>query len=268
MLARLGGDEFAVLLPGEGAAEAAVVAAALVETVRQRARGFGDQQAGNVTASIGVAAIEAATVSGGELMVGADLAMYEAKEAGRNQFAVYRTDGDRQPRIRAQMTWLQRLDRALAEERLVLHAQPIVDLRTRETVRHELLLRMVGDDGELILPESFLPAAERFGTITAIDRWVVAEAIRAMGRVTAAGGRLALSVNVSARSVGDAELVAVLSAELGAAGVDPADLVVELTETAAVSDIPRAGPSPRPCGRSGAASRSTTSARASARSRT
>jgi diguanylate cyclase (GGDEF)-like protein/PAS domain S-box-containing protein len=241
VLARLGGDEFAVLLPVESAAEAAVVAAALVETVRRRARGFGDQQAGNVTASIGVAVIDAATVSGGELMVGADLAMYEAKEAGRNQFAVYQADGDRQPRIRAQMTWLQRLDRALAEERLVLHAQPIVDLRTRETVRHELLLRMVGDDGELILPESFLPAAERFGTITAIDRWVVAEAIRAMGRVSAAGGRLPLSVNVSARSVGDAELVAVLSAELGAAGVDPADLVVELTETAAVSDIPRAG---------------------------
>jgi diguanylate cyclase (GGDEF)-like protein/PAS domain S-box-containing protein len=241
VLARLGGDEFAVLLPVESAPEAATVASALVEIVRQRSRGFGGQQAGNVTASIGVAVVDAATVSGGELMVGADLAMYEAKEAGRNQFAVYQADSDRQPRIRAQMTWLQRLDRALAEERLVLHAQPIVDLRTRATVRHEILLRMVGDDGELIMPESFLPAAERFGTITAIDRWVLAEAIRAMGRVTAAGGRLALSVNVSARSVGDAELVAVLSAELAAAGVEPADLVVELTETAAVSDIPRAG---------------------------
>ncbi len=240
VLARLGGDEFAVLLPVESAHEAAVVAGALVEIVGQRARGFGDQQAGNVTASIGVAVVEAATVSSGELMVGADLAMYEAKEAGRNQFAVYRADGDRQPRIRAQMTWLQRLDRALAEERLVLHAQPIVDLRTRKTVRHEILLRMVGDDGELILPESFLPAAERFGTITAIDRWVVAEAIRAIGRVTAVGGRLPLSVNVSARSVGDAELLAVIGTELAVAGIEPADLVVELTETAAVSDIPRA----------------------------
>jgi EAL domain-containing protein (putative c-di-GMP-specific phosphodiesterase class I) len=167
--------------------------------------------------------------------------MYEAKEAGRNQFAVYHADSQRQPRIRAQMTWLQRLDRALAEDRLVLHAQPIVDLRTRETVRHEVLLRMVGDDGELILPESFLPAAERFGTITSIDRWVATEAIRAMGRATAAGARLSLSVNVSARSVGDAELLAALGDELAAAGVDPADLVVELTETAAVADIPRAG---------------------------
>jgi diguanylate cyclase (GGDEF)-like protein/PAS domain S-box-containing protein len=241
VLARLGGDEFAVLLPVESASEAAVVAGALVEIVRQRARGFGDQQAGNVTASIGVAVVDAGTVSSGELMVGADLAMYEAKEAGRDQFAVYQADGNRQPRIRAQMTWLQRLDRALAQERLVLHAQPIVDLRTRTTVRHEILLRMVGDDGELILPERFLPAAERFGTITAIDRWVVAEAIRAMGRVTAAGGRLPLSVNVSARSVGDAELLTVIGAELAAAGVEPADLVVELTETAAVSDIPRAG---------------------------
>jgi diguanylate cyclase (GGDEF)-like protein/PAS domain S-box-containing protein len=240
VLARLGGDEFAVLLPVETAPQAAVVAGALVEIVRQRARGFGGQQAGNVTASIGVAVVEAATASSGELMVGADLAMYEAKEAGRNQLAVYETDGSRQPRIRAQMTWLQRLDRALAEERLVLHAQPIVDLRTRKTVRHEILLRMVGDDGELILPQTFLPAAERFGTVTAIDRWVMAEAIRAMGRVAVAGGRLALSVNVSARSAGDAELLAVIGSELAAAGVAPADLVVELTETAAVADIPRA----------------------------
>jgi diguanylate cyclase (GGDEF)-like protein/PAS domain S-box-containing protein len=240
VLARLGGDEFAVLLPVESAPEAAVVAGALVEIVRQRARGFGGQQAGNVTASIGVAAVDAATAGSGELMVSADLAMYEAKEAGRNQFAVYHADGARQPRIRAQMTWLQRLDRALAEERLVLHAQPIVDLRTRVTVRHEILLRMIGDDGELILPQTFLPAAERFGTITAIDRWVVTEAIRAMGRVAVVGGRLALSVNVSARSAGDAELLEAIGSELAAAGVDPADLVVELTETAAVSDIPRA----------------------------
>jgi diguanylate cyclase (GGDEF)-like protein/PAS domain S-box-containing protein len=240
VLARLGGDEFAVLLPVESAPEAAVVAGALVEIVRQRARGFGGQQAGNVTASIGVAAVDAATAGSGELMVSADLAMYEAKEAGRNQFAVYHADGARQPRIRAQMTWLQRLDRALAEERLVLHAQPIVHLRTRATVRHEILLRMVGDDGELILPQTFLPAAERFGTITAIDRWVMIEAIRAMGRVAAAGGRLPLSVNVSARSAGDAELLEAIGSELTAAGVDPADLVVELTETAAVSDIPRA----------------------------
>jgi len=228
VLARLGGDEFAVLLPVESGPEAAVVAAALVEVVRERARGFGGRQARDVTAGAG------------ELLVGADLAMYEAKDAGRDQFCVHRADSTRRPRIRAQTTWLQRLDRALAEERLVLHAQPIVDLRTRETVRHELLLRMVGDDGELILPGTFLPAAERFGTITAIDRWVVTEAIRAMGRVAAAGGRLPLSVNVSARSAADAELPAVIGAELAATGVAPADLVVELAETAAVSDIPRA----------------------------
>jgi diguanylate cyclase (GGDEF)-like protein/PAS domain S-box-containing protein len=240
VLARLGGDELAVLLPVESAPEAAVVAAALVQIVRERARGFGGRRGGNVTASIGVAVVEAATAGGGELMAGADLALYAAKAAGRDQFAVYDAGDGRQPRIRAQMTWLQRLERALADDRLVLHAQPIVDLRTRTTVRHEILLRMVGDGGELILPASFLPAAERFGTITAIDRWVVTEAIRAMGRVAVAGVRLALSVNVSARSAGDAELLETIASELAAAGVAPADLVVELTEAAAVSDISRA----------------------------
>ena len=241
VLARLGGDEFAVLLPVETAPEAAVVAQALVDVVRERATGFGGRRAGDVTASIGVAVVDAATAGGGELMVGADLAMYEAKEAGRDQFAVYRAGDDtRRPRVRAQLAWLQRIDRALAEGRLLLHAQPIVDLRTRATVRHELLLRMVGDDGEPILPRTFLPAAERFGTIVAIDRWVMGQAIAAMGRAVAAGGRLPLSVNVSARSAADPELLALIEGGLAAAGVAPADLVIELAETAAVADIPRA----------------------------
>jgi PAS domain S-box-containing protein len=122
----------------------------------------------------------------------------------------------------------QPLDRAPDEDRLVLHARPIVDLRTRATVRHEILVSMVGDGGEPIPPSA------------AIDRWVVTEAIRAMGRVAAADGRLALSVNVSAGSSGDAELLETIAAELAGAGVAPADLVVELAETAAVADIPRA----------------------------
>jgi EAL domain-containing protein (putative c-di-GMP-specific phosphodiesterase class I) len=175
-----------------------------------------------------------------EMLVNADLAMYDAKEAGKDRLAFYRSEGFEQPRIKAQMTWLQRIDRALQEDRFVLHAQPIVDLARDEIVQYEVLLRMVDEHGDVIPPDAFLPVAERFGTIGAIDRWVVSHAIREMGAVRVAGGRLPLAVNVSGLSAGDPELLDLIERELAHAGIEPCDLVVELTETAAVADIPRA----------------------------
>jgi diguanylate cyclase (GGDEF)-like protein/PAS domain S-box-containing protein len=240
VLARLGGDEFAVLLPAASPEQAQVVAGALVRAVREQAAGFGGQHAANVTASIGVAIFDGAGRTADAMLVNADLAMYDAKESGKDRAAFYRSDGFDQPRIKAQMDWLQRLDRALEEDLFVLYAQPIVDLARREVVQHEVLLRLPDEHGDLIPPATFLPIAERFGTIASIDRWVVAHAIRQMGEVRARGGRLPLAVNVSGLSAGEPELLALIEHEIAAAGVDPADLVVELTETAAVADIPRA----------------------------
>jgi diguanylate cyclase (GGDEF)-like protein/PAS domain S-box-containing protein len=240
VLARLGGDEFAVLLPGVGGDAARQVAEALVAEVRDCGRTFGAGSSGSVTASIGVAPFDGVERTPEEMLVNADLAMYDAKEAGKDQVAFYRSEGFDQPRIRAQMTWLQRIDDALARDRFVLHAQPIVDLARGEVVQHEVLLRMLDDDGDAIPPGVFLPVAERFGTIGAIDRWVLRTAIREMGAVRAAGGRLPLAVNVSGRSAGDPELLDLIASELADAGVEPCDLVIELTETAAVADIPRA----------------------------
>jgi diguanylate cyclase (GGDEF)-like protein/PAS domain S-box-containing protein len=240
VLARLGGDEFAVLLPAASPEQAQVVADALVCAVREQAAGFGGQHAANVTASIGVAIFDGADRTADAMLVNADLAMYDAKESGKDRAAFYRSDGFDQPRIKAQMDWLQRLDRALEEDLFVLYAQPIVDLARGEVVQHEVLLRLPDAHGDLIPPATFMPIAERFGTIAAIDRWVVAHAIRQMGEVRARGGRLPLAVNVSGLSAGEPELLALIEHEIAAAGVDPADLVVELTETAAVADIPRA----------------------------
>ncbi|WP_187368758.1 EAL domain-containing protein [Baekduia soli] len=240
LLARLGGDEFAVLLPGATAAQAATVAEALVTAVREQAAGFGGQHAGNVTASIGVAMFDEASGTAEAMLVNADLAMYDAKEAGKDRVAFYRSEGLEQPRIKARMDWLQRIDRALDEDRFVLYAQPVVDLARDEVVQHEVLVRMLDDHGDPIPPVTFLSIAERFGTIGAIDRWVLRRAIRSMGEVREAGGRMALAVNVSGLSTGDPELPGLIAAELEAARVAAEDLSIELTETAAVSDIPRA----------------------------
>ncbi len=129
------------------------------------------------------------------------------------------------------LTWVGRIREALDEGRLVLHAQPIVPLKGGEP-SVELLLRMIGRNGEIVAPGSFLPVAEKYGLIGEIDRRSVAEAIR-----HAAGGRR-VEVNVSAESVGPGStLLSMIERELSGGGIDPAKLVFELTETALMKDI-------------------------------
>jgi PAS domain S-box-containing protein len=126
--------------------------------------------------------------------------------------------------------WLGRIRDALDESRLRLYAQPIIPL-TGGVQREELLLRMVSRDGEIIAPGAFLPTAEKYGLIGEIDRWVVTEAIR-----LAAGGR-PVEINLSADSVGDEELLGLISRELSETGADPSKLVFEITETALMQDF-------------------------------
>jgi EAL domain-containing protein (putative c-di-GMP-specific phosphodiesterase class I) len=127
--------------------------------------------------------------------------------------------------------------RALDEERLVLYAQPIVELASGVVTQHELLLRMLGDDGEVILPGTFLPVAERRGMISLIDRWVVRQAVQALAERPADHPRSLLQINMSGRSLSDPELCDYVADQLRVTGADPAQLVIEITETAAIGDM-------------------------------
>jgi diguanylate cyclase (GGDEF)-like protein/PAS domain S-box-containing protein len=218
--ARLGGDEFAVLLPGAGEQEARDLALSLLHAVRTR------ETRVPVTASAGISVFDAGpTEDVGDALVAADIALYEAKERGRDRVATFTgQQGER-------LSWVGRFRRAIEEERLVLHSQPILDLATGATVGEELLVRMVDESGELVTPSAFLPTAERFGLIRDIDRWVVSRALE----LTAAGR--AVSVNLSARSVSDPELTNRVEHGLRRTGADPALLVFEITETAAAADM-------------------------------
>jgi PAS domain S-box-containing protein len=125
---------------------------------------------------------------------------------------------------------LGEIRRAFQEDRFELHAQPIIDLATGETVQRELLIRMRDSDGKLIPPSAFLPAAEKHGAIRAIDRWVIAKA------ADIAAGGIDLAINISAASIGDPELVANIEQELARTGADPSRLVFEITETALIAE--------------------------------
>jgi PAS domain S-box-containing protein len=132
------------------------------------------------------------------------------------------------------LTWVTRIQDALRQERFELLAQPIVDVTSGHVAQHELLIRMQDEDGSLILPGEFLPAAEEHGVIGEIDRWVAAQAVA----LAAAGRRV--EFNISAASVADAGMADFIGRELAVRGARPSRLTVELTETALMSD-PEAG---------------------------
>jgi diguanylate cyclase (GGDEF)-like protein/PAS domain S-box-containing protein len=241
VLARLGGDEFAILLPEASHEEADGVAIAVLDAVRTLAVPTATGRTRTVTASLGMARFDSGQrLSGEDVLVNADLAMYDAKESGRDQLAAYAAPEQQETRLEARISWADMIRDALAEDRFVLHAQPIVDLDTGDVTQYELLLRMRDPDGDLISPAAFLPVAERFDLMAAIDRWVVTRAIQMVGAERRRGRDLVVEVNISGRSAGDPELLELIERELASADVDPHQIIFEITETIAVSNIPRA----------------------------
>ena len=196
---------------------------------------LGDQSI-RVTASVGLAMFD--RLSATEVLACADVAMYEAKEAGRNRFALYSPVRGRGGSVSARQTEAERLRTALQDDRFVLYGQPILDLRETEVRQYEVLLRLRDDEGgEPLTPSTFLYVAERFGLIQAIDAWVACQAIELIAENERAGRPLVLHVNLSGKSIGDPRVAALTESALTGAGIDPSRLVFELTETAAIANI-------------------------------
>jgi diguanylate cyclase (GGDEF)-like protein/PAS domain S-box-containing protein len=245
VIARLGGDEFGIILPEASEAEAGAVAGKLLHAVERD--GIVADSAGHarVTASAGLALFAGGDgLTAEELLVEADIAMYDAKEAGRNRSSHHERDRIGSGRHVSRLSWLERIRGALAEDRFELHAQPIIALvegsDEEAPPAFELLLRMRTDDDELVPPAAFLPLAERFDLIQAIDRWVVSRAVALLRREDDAGSVVTLSVNVSGRTMGDADFAGWLEELLTATPVPRGRLIVEITETAAIVNLDRA----------------------------
>ena len=248
VFARLGGDEFAVLMPHATTAEAQTLSAGLLEGLREGEWAtMGEQR--RVTMSIGITDFHqpGKDLTADDILIDADAAMYEAKEAGKDRVAVVSaahrvavTGAASAQRMTTRITWAERVRRAVREDLFVLHCQPIVDLGSDTVSQWELLLRLPGDHDELIKPAQFLYTAERSGLILQIDRWVLSEAIRLIAERRDAGHELRLEVNISGRSVGDPDLLRLIEEQLQARSVDPASLVLEITETAAIANMSRA----------------------------
>ena len=239
VVARLGGDEFAVLMADGGRAEARHLANIVLDTIREQQVVTASGRARSITASAGIALLDGQEEATGEtILVDADLAMYDAKEAGRDRIAEAEPGDARAAGTRTRLTWMDRIRDALDDDRFVLYAQPIVSLDTSDVEQYELLLRMRDEHGDVIPPGAFLPIAERSGLISQIDRWVVERAITLLADSGAGGPTF--EVNLSGSSIGDDVLLELIERRLRETGVSPARLVFEITETVAVADVPRA----------------------------
>jgi diguanylate cyclase (GGDEF)-like protein/PAS domain S-box-containing protein len=238
VFARLGGDEFAVLLPHTTPTDAQRLSADLLDAVRDEC-GPALPDGRRVSLSIGVGGFQERGVdqSAEGILIEADDAMYAAKGAGKARVAVASAATSQST---SRLTWTERVARAVRDGLFELHCQPIVDFASDAISRWELLLRLPGAGGELILPSQFLYTAERSGLILEIDRWVLGEAISLIAKQQATGREVCLEVNISGRSVGDPELLALIELALERTAIDPASLILEVTETAAIANMDRA----------------------------
>jgi diguanylate cyclase (GGDEF)-like protein len=239
-LARLGGDEFALLLENCSIQDALEVADTFRAEVQRFRFKWGDRIF-SVGMSVGMVAINPDSGTAANLMSAADAACYVAKDRGRNQIHVYESRDSDLVRHRGEMQWVTRIHRALEEHRLRLSWQEI--RRTDgavEAVRHvELLLRMVDDDGSEILPMAFIPAAERYSIMPALDGWVIEETLRmCQGVLEAKRKRHCLfAVNLSGASLKDPEFRRILLARLEENPALGPHLCFEITETAAIGNL-------------------------------
>lgn len=245
VVARLGGDEFGVLLPQLDREAAAQVAEKLLEELRGGGVVVTTTRHGRVTASIGVTTWDGGeTPAPHELLIQADLAMYAAKEAGRDQYAVHDPEVHRADEPFG-ATWIDRLRDAInGDDGFVMHAQPIVPLRPEladdPVERFELLIRMRADDGSLVPPGTFLALAERYDLVQQLDRWVLARAVELIRARDAADRPVNVTVNFSGRTVNDGTIARDLELLLRDGPIREGALTVEVTETEAIVNIDRA----------------------------
>ena len=236
LVARLGGDEFAILLTEGGQDAAQRVAGLVVERVRDHAATL-DGVARRVTASVGAVTFKAASEHSADVLALADMTMYDAKEAGRNQVAVLPEGDERGPRTAARLHWQSRIEAALEEDRFELHFQPIMNIATGRISSAEVLLRM-RDQDELVPPSRFVYIAERVGLMPRVDAWVVDHSLALLARIRAEHDpEFEFEVNLSGHSIGNPEIEQAIITSLATHGVDPAALILEITETAAVADV-------------------------------
>jgi diguanylate cyclase (GGDEF)-like protein/PAS domain S-box-containing protein len=239
-LARLGGDEFGVLLDGCSPDNARQLADSLRQT-SEHFRFMHDGRIFKTPASIGLVCINADSADLHSLLSAADAACYMAKEKGRNRVWVHQPDDIELQQRHGEMQMISRLTHAVEENRFTLYTQAIEPLFPEKgrPPMQEILVRMLDEDGAIIMPGTFIPAAERYGIMPSIDRWVMRETCWQLARDNTPRPRIR-SINVSNQSLSDDSFLDFVLRQIEESGIDPRLCCFEITETTAIANWNRA----------------------------
>jgi diguanylate cyclase (GGDEF)-like protein/PAS domain S-box-containing protein len=243
IIARLGGDEFGIILENCGIQQAANIA----DKIRQKIKDYRfiwDDRTFEIGVSVGVIAINADNAEMSQVLSAADIACYAAKDSGRNRIHVYESSDKAVSERFGQMHWTARISKALEEGRFQLYQQPIVGVQTKDRNHLEVLLRMIDEDGKVIPPGAFMPAAERYGLMPDIDRWVIREVFKHMDKDDPAdpikNTDRVIAINLSGDSINDSELLDYILQQKEKYHITLSQVCFEITETVAISNLSKA----------------------------
>ena len=237
-LSRLGGDEFGIILEDCPIAEAEVIA----ENIRgdiEEYKFFWKDSVFRIGISIGVVEVNNDTREISEVFSRADTACYAAKELGRNRVYVHSDDDEDLERKRRELNWATRIQSAIEQNRFILYAQEIRSTSNPDCSRWEILLRMHGQNGELILPRNFLPAAERYALMQQLDEWVIENLFALLGRIDATklDSMPSISINLSGASFTDDKIARHVQESIEKYQIEPHRLTFEITESSAIGNF-------------------------------
>jgi len=241
-IARLGGDEFGALLTNCDINQGHPVADKIRNAIRELTVVSANRQL-DVSASIGVAVLNSETEGIAGAMASAEIACKAAKEDGRDRIQVFQEDNTTLVRRSEEIEWIGRVQQALRDDSFELHCQPVLPISKNRGAPHfEILLRMLDDDGEILAPALFMPAAERYQLMPLVDRWVIRNSLRALGAVwpSILATEAVFCLNLSGQSLTNTGFLAFVADELYQAGLPPENICFEITETAAISNIDEA----------------------------
>lgn len=241
-LARLGGDEFGVLLEACSLTKAEQIAYILLRAINDF-RFTWQGQTFDIGVSIGVAPITALTANISELLSAADTACYLAKDKGRNRIHIYHPEDSELEQHRGEVQWVQRINEAIEKDNFVLYYQPIVSLNRKNPAadHYEILVRMLDDNGELIPPMAFIPAAERYKLMPSVDQWIIRNALFNIQHIYLESQNkfkeCVFTINISGQSLSSSDFSTYILEQLRKSEINPDSICFEITETAAIANM-------------------------------
>lgn len=258
--ARIGGDEFALILKNVDKSTA-VQLADEIRVSLSNLRVHHEEKTYHVNASFGVAMMDSPDLTAGDAMANADIACHISKRLGRNQTHMYEKSSDERNTMGSELGWSSRIKEALEKDKFILNYQPIMHMKDIDlinlpaqdgvlwqrhlndidkTYNYEVLVRMIGDDGVIHYPDSFIPTAERFNLMTDIDMWVLENALQEVVATGVSSKKIRLSVNISGNTVDSDESLEKIKALIEKYNINPRSLTFEVTETSAIANLEQA----------------------------